>query len=309
MKLEQLKYLLEVNEQGSITQAAERLYITQPALSAVIRGFENELGYPLFKRSKQGVVPTAKGLQILDDIRTILDITKKWQTSDVQKEQVTGTIHFAAVPSVNKAFLLDLFKQVDVLYPLLQIETQEVSNWDICDFVHSNKNYIGCMVTEESNIHRVAATGQLIVKQLVRDDFVLQISASNPLAKKEFIEKTDLLETPFICYANPKDPIQVALCQTYGIEVKYKVNSAAVIPQMIAANLAFSLTPKYAALQEPLYKSGDIIIKDFPDFSFPITYCCIWSKEKDLLLHEEAFVSTLQQFFATLESATENFDS
>ena len=40
MKLEQLKYLLEVNEQGSITQAAERLYITQPALSSVIRGFE-----------------------------------------------------------------------------------------------------------------------------------------------------------------------------------------------------------------------------------------------------------------------------
>lgn len=63
MKLEHLKYLLEVSDQGSITQAAERLCISQPALSAAIKSIENELGDPIFKRSKQGVVPTAKALQ------------------------------------------------------------------------------------------------------------------------------------------------------------------------------------------------------------------------------------------------------
>ena len=135
MKLEHLRYLLEVNDQGSITQAAERLYISQPALSAAIKSIENELGYPVFKRSKQGVVATAKGLQILQDIEKILEITKKWHSAEVYDEQIAGLVRFAAVPAVNKAFLVDIFKQTNALYPLLQVEAQEIPNWDICDFI------------------------------------------------------------------------------------------------------------------------------------------------------------------------------
>lgn len=306
MKLEHLKYLLEVSDQGSITQAAERLYISQPALSAAIKSIENELGYPIFKRSKQGVIPTAKGLQILQDVKKILAITKGWHTPEVHDDQISGLVRFASVPSVNKAFLVDLFKQLNMLHPLLQVETQEVPNWDICDFVHSNKNYIGCVVTEEDNIHFIEATDHLVVKELLKDEFVLQLSVNNPLAKKDTIEKWELAEMPFICYAHSRDPIQIALCHTYGIEIKYKVSSASVIPQMIAADLAFSFIPKYAALQEPLLKSGDIVIRDFPGFSYPVTYCCIWSKDKDLLPHEEAFVQALQHYFETVERASED---
>lgn len=306
MKLEHLRYLLEVNDQGSITQAAERLYISQPALSAAIKSIENELGYPVFKRSKQGVVATAKGLQILQDIEKILEITKKWHSAEVYDEQIAGLVRFAAVPAVNKAFLVDIFKQTNALYPLLQVEAQEIPNWDICDFIHSNKNFIGCVVAEEDYHYLMEARDNLIVKELLKDDFVLQLSAKNPLASKEVIEKADLAEMPFVCYANPKDPIQIALCHTYGIEVKYKVSSTSVIPQMIAADLAFSLIPKYAALQEPLLKFGDIVIRDFPGFSYPVSYCCIWSKDKELMPHEEAFISALQRYFESVERSSED---
>ena len=307
LKLEHLKYLLEVNEQGSITQAAEKLYISQPALSGAIKSIENELGYPLFKRSKQGVVPTAKGLQILDDTRKILEITKKWHSPIAIDEQISGQVRFAVVHSVSIAFLLGLFRQLNTQFPLLEIETQEIRNWKMIDFLRAHKEYIGCMVIHEDYMRQIEKTNNLVIKNLLKDDFVLQISAKNPLAKKDIIEKDDLKDSAFVCYANDKDPVQLALCQTYGIGVKYRVNSTAVIPQMIAADLAFSLCPKYAALQEPLLKSGDIVVKEFADFSYPITYSCLYSQDKELLPQEEAFITSMRQYFEALEKTSENF--
>ena len=61
MRLEQLKYLIEVANCKSINKAAQNLYITQPALSIAINSLEEELQYPLLKRTKKGVLLTEDG--------------------------------------------------------------------------------------------------------------------------------------------------------------------------------------------------------------------------------------------------------
>ena len=72
MKLTQMRYFAEVCQWGSITKAAERLFVSQPAVTSSIKTLEKEIGMPLLYRSKKRVVPTADGEIFLRRCRTIL---------------------------------------------------------------------------------------------------------------------------------------------------------------------------------------------------------------------------------------------
>ena len=61
MKLTQLKYIVEVAETGTISKAAENLYLSQPSLTAAIKELESEFDITIFSRTNKGVVLTKEG--------------------------------------------------------------------------------------------------------------------------------------------------------------------------------------------------------------------------------------------------------
>lgn len=73
MKLSHLRYIIEVAKTGSITRAAQNLYIGQPNLSKVIKDMETDLGFTVFTRSSKGVVPTQRGAELIRRANEILD--------------------------------------------------------------------------------------------------------------------------------------------------------------------------------------------------------------------------------------------
>lgn len=72
MNLKQLRYAVEIERTGSITQAAKNLYMAQPNLSKAIRELEDELGIVLFTRTSRGMEPTGEGIRFLGRAREIL---------------------------------------------------------------------------------------------------------------------------------------------------------------------------------------------------------------------------------------------
>lgn len=72
MNTQHLKYVLEVEKAGSISRAAENLYMNQPHLSKVIKELEDSLGITIFKRTTRGVSPTKKGAEFLFFARKVL---------------------------------------------------------------------------------------------------------------------------------------------------------------------------------------------------------------------------------------------
>ncbi len=72
MNTQHLKYAIEVERTGSITQAAENLYIGQPSLSKAIKELEDSLGIVIFRRTSKGAVPTEKGAEFLRYARTVM---------------------------------------------------------------------------------------------------------------------------------------------------------------------------------------------------------------------------------------------
>ena len=73
MTLQQLKYLVTVAECGSISEAAQKLFISQPSLSAAIQNLEKEMGVTAFSRSSKGVVITREGEELLAYSRMLLE--------------------------------------------------------------------------------------------------------------------------------------------------------------------------------------------------------------------------------------------
>ena len=73
MTIQQLQYILEVHRTGSITKTAKNFFVSQSSVSNAISALENELGFPIFNRSRQGVLPTKQGLEVLTDARLICE--------------------------------------------------------------------------------------------------------------------------------------------------------------------------------------------------------------------------------------------
>ena len=73
MTLQQLKYVIEIANTGSMNEAAKKLFISQPSLSGAVKELENELGFDIFVRSNRGIVITPDGEEFLGYARQVSD--------------------------------------------------------------------------------------------------------------------------------------------------------------------------------------------------------------------------------------------
>lgn len=81
MTFNDLRYIVVIAEENSITKAADKLYMTQPALSQYLKKVEKELGVLIFERTTTGVRPTAEGVQFLAFAKNVLN-----QEQDMKKQ-------------------------------------------------------------------------------------------------------------------------------------------------------------------------------------------------------------------------------
>lgn len=73
LTLQQLRYITEVVECGSINAASQNLYVSQPALSTAIKDAEQELGIEIFNRSNRGITLTQEGVEFVGYARQVLE--------------------------------------------------------------------------------------------------------------------------------------------------------------------------------------------------------------------------------------------
>ena len=81
MNLQNMEYLIEISNCGSISAAAKRLFVTQPYLSKVLRETEKEYGLTIFTRGKNGIIPTESGRLFLDMSRDLIEHAKHFKTT------------------------------------------------------------------------------------------------------------------------------------------------------------------------------------------------------------------------------------
>ena len=111
MTFQQLRYILEVHKTGSVSKAAENLFVTRPSVSLSISSLEAELGYPLFTRTQQGLIPSARGRLVLEYASRICE-TQRQITNIGKEDRSRITIATVNYPPFSNAEirLLDEFK-------------------------------------------------------------------------------------------------------------------------------------------------------------------------------------------------------
>ncbi len=123
VNLELYKVFYTVAKCGSLTKAAEELYISQPAVSQAIRQLENSLGGKLFNRTHKGMELTENGgKQVFEMVKEALSLLDKAEKTFTEyKDTATGVLRICASDTVSTHFLLPYIKEYHEKYPEVKI--------------------------------------------------------------------------------------------------------------------------------------------------------------------------------------------
>ena len=128
MELRQLRYFIAIAEEGSFSQAAERLHVSQPPLSIQIKHLEQELGTPLLHRNNRGVAPTAAGTVFLDEARAVLARLDSARSRTLQAGRGDiGTLSIGFVSIADYSVLPPALKRFRSRFPDVEVQLHELT--------------------------------------------------------------------------------------------------------------------------------------------------------------------------------------
>ena len=187
MNLNHLEYLITVAENGSINRAAQALYVSQPYLSGVIKSVEEELGFPVFRRSSTGVEPTELGVQALEGAKRIL---LELEQMRALKDQRPQSLRIASMRAKLGSQPQDSFQEMPLMECLHQLQMRQVDLALLCYLNIAHEDY-----------EKRVAEYHCQVYQLLRN-VPLQVTmrVGHPLSKNEKIQPKQLLEYPFVFF-------------------------------------------------------------------------------------------------------------
>jgi DNA-binding transcriptional LysR family regulator len=130
MNLRYARTFVTVAELGTVSAAATRLRIAQPALSRQIGAFEQELGLRLFDRVGGRLVLTGEGEQVLGDCRILLNYAGALtERAQLLRRGDTGVLKLAASPQIIEGVLADFLHDYAIRYPHVQVRLVEALGW------------------------------------------------------------------------------------------------------------------------------------------------------------------------------------
>lgn len=211
MNILHLKYAVEVERTGSITQAAENLYMGQPNLSKAIKELESNIGTTIFKRTSKGVLPTPRGAEFLAMAKKILSQIEHMEAIFVpgtrERQRLSISIpraSYLALAFTNFVKLMDEDKEIDLDYKetnstqAIQNILQEESTLAVIRYPVEHEKYFKNLLNFKS----------LSFETLWDFEYLAVMSERHPLAKAETVKFEDLaayteithgdLETPHI---------------------------------------------------------------------------------------------------------------
>ncbi|MEW9583388.1 LysR family transcriptional regulator [Paraburkholderia sp. DGU8] len=136
MDLRQIQYFIALFEDGSVTRAAKRMNIVQPALSMQIAKLEEELHQQLFERGAHGMTPTAAGRLMYRLFLPIMrDLAHARQQLIQRDEVVTGRVSIGLIASINESVLADSLSRYHEKYPYVEVTVSDGYSATFIDWV------------------------------------------------------------------------------------------------------------------------------------------------------------------------------
>lgn len=202
MTLQQLKYITTIVQCGSITEAAKKLYISQPSLSNAVKELEKELGIEIFKRSSKGISVSTDGTEFLSYAKQVIEQTElleqRYKDKKLSRQLCSiSTQHYAF--SVN-AFS-NLIKRLD--FDEYNFTLRETRTYEIIDDVINFRSEVGVLYINDFNenvLKKIFSENNIEFNPIFTAKPHVFINSRHPLAKCSSVTIDDLANYPFLAF-------------------------------------------------------------------------------------------------------------
>lgn len=247
MTLQQLEYIVMVYKAQSFSKAAEECFVTQPTLSMQIQKLEETLGVVIFDRSKQPVIPTTVGMEIIQAAQDILKDTKRLKELVLNtKGIITGDLRVGIIPTVAPylvpLFLTNFLKQ----YPDINLILEEMPTEKIVLHLKEDLLDTGILVTPLSE-------PQIKETPLYYEPFVAYVSPQSSMFEKRILtpKEMDLSEIWLLNEGHCMQSQVINLCyerrkQQLVPNFEYRAGSIETLRKMVELNEGATLLPALA---------------------------------------------------------------
>lgn len=264
-----LKYALEVERTGSITRAAENLYMNQPHLSKAIRELEDSAGITIFSRTSKGVIPTRKGKEFLTRARDILVQVAELESLGKPQDNSKAILDISAVSTAYLSSALAEFIGLPNADSSIYISCHEHNMPDVIENVAEFGSDLGILRIPHRHLkyYTDVLSGKGLEAQLIADfDRIILLSAKHSLAESDCIGNAAL--TPFIRIADnnlpplPGEQNDRHIIKLSARESRLEILSRNMSTYMITCPLGEEMLERYALIQKK-YTDGQGGVHDY----------------------------------------------
>jgi LysR family hydrogen peroxide-inducible transcriptional activator len=250
MTLNQLKYVLELVEAGSFSAAAQKLGLTQPALSLQIQSLENELDFKIVDRSRKPFELTPEGELFIEKAREIVVLTDSLADLSLELgEKVQGLLRVGIIPTLAP-YLVPLFiGQLNSGYPDLKIEIQELITEEIVRKLNLGELDAGLLSTP--------LEAKVRVEPLFYEKFFLYVSDAHPLYGRDKIKATEI-DTGRLwylsegnCFQNQANAICPVSSPEQSGQLRYVSSSIESLRRIVESKNGATFIPELATISIP----------------------------------------------------------
>ena len=249
MTITQLEYIIAVDTHRNFSVAATHCFVTQPTLSMQIQKLEEDLGIKIFDRSKQPVIPTEPGEEVIKQARVIIhEVKMMHQNIKDRKGLVEGELRIGIIPTLAP-YLLPLFLQSFLnKYPDIKIRVKEMTTELLVEKLKAGRIDAGLLVTPLQD-------SSIIEYPLFYEELVAYVSKSNAAFKKNYVlaDDIDLKELWLLEEGHCFRSQIISLCElkkqsNVQSHFEYEAGSVETLRKMVEMNKGITILPELATI-------------------------------------------------------------
>ncbi|MCU0532769.1 MAG: LysR family transcriptional regulator [Hydrococcus sp. Prado102] len=248
MDLYQIRYFLAIAQTGSFTKAAERLFVSQPSLSAGIKKLEQELGVKLFERGGRRAILTPAGKFFLGKATNILN---EYQVTlrELKEFHHQPTLRLGVLQAMRIASLAGLIRDFQTQHPHMPIELLDGTIEDLNQWLEDGEIDLVMTVLDARKEPKTSLA-------LFAQRRLLAVPESHPFAQRKTVRLIELDEQPYI------DRIHCELCKetrqlfeskNIHPRIVYRANREEWTLALVAAGLGLAIMPEWSNTPAVVY--------------------------------------------------------
>lgn len=247
MTLQQLEYIVAVDSYRHFVKASATCFVTQATLSTMIKKLEEELQIKIFDRSKQPVIPTEIGKQVIAQAKIVLQQANGIKAIiDEVKGEVKGILRIGIIPTLAP-YLLPLFmNSILKKYPLLKLKISELTTDEIIHKLEQHHLDAGLLATP---LGRSSLTEQ----PLFYEPFVVYASSNEKLMSKKYLLAKDidvnrlwLLEEGHCLRSQVVNLCELKSREKELHQLDFEAGSIETLKRIVEANQGITILPELA---------------------------------------------------------------